>query len=62
MAEIDWNGKLEEVVREKTNWDILGVQLEMAEEDKKMRDFHWYVLWPGKRPPLERGNQLPTVS
>jgi len=39
-TEIDWNGKLEEVVREKINCDILGVDLEMVEEDEKKGDFH----------------------
>jgi len=42
MAEIDWSGKLEKVIREKIDWDILGVELEMAEEEEKKGDFHWY--------------------
>jgi len=42
MAEIDWNGKLEEVVKEKIDWDTLRGELEMAEEDRKKGDFHWY--------------------
>jgi len=42
MAEIDWNGKLEEVVREKIDWDILRGELNMMEEDKEKGDFHWY--------------------
>jgi len=35
MAEIDWNGKLEVVVRKKIDWDILGGELERAEEEEK---------------------------
>jgi len=42
MAEIDWNGKLEEVLREKIYWDILGGELHMAEEDEEKGDFHRY--------------------
>jgi len=42
MAKVDWNRKLEEVVREKIDWDILGGKLEMVEEDEKKGDFHWY--------------------
>ena len=42
MAEIDWNGKLEEVVREKIDWDILRGEVNMAEEDDEKRDFYWY--------------------
>jgi len=33
---------LEEVVREKIDWDILGGELHIAEEDEELRDFHWY--------------------
>jgi len=50
MAEIDWNGKLEEVVREKIDWDILGGELEMAEEDEEKGDFHWYDELEGNSP------------
>jgi len=50
MAEIDWNGKLEKVVREKIDWDILGVELEMAEEEEKKGDFHWYEELEGNTP------------
>jgi len=50
MAEIDWNGKLEEVIRERIDWDILGVELEMAEEDEKKGDFHWYEELEGNTP------------
>jgi len=31
---------LEEVIREKIDWDILGVELELAEEDKKKGNLH----------------------
>jgi len=50
MAEIDWNGKLEEVVREKIDWDILRVELEMAKEDEEKGDFHWYDKLEGSTP------------
>ena len=30
------------MVKEKIDWDILGVELEMAEEDEEKEDFHWY--------------------
>jgi len=50
MAEIDWNGKLEEVEREKIDWDILGGELKMVEEDEEMRDFHWYDKLEGNTP------------
>ena len=30
------------MVREKIDWDILGGELEMAEEDEEKGDFHWY--------------------
>jgi len=50
MAVIDWNGKLEEVVKEKINWDILGVELEMAEENEQKGDFHWYEELEGNTP------------
>ena len=50
MAEIDWNGKLEEVVREKIDWDILGGELNMAEEDEKKGDIHWYDQLEGDTP------------
>ena len=50
MAEIDGNGKSEEVVREKINWDILGGELNMVEEDEKKVDFHWYDQLEGETP------------
>jgi len=50
MAEIDWNGKLEEVLREKIDWDILGGELHMAEEDEEKGDFHWYDQLKGNTP------------
>jgi len=50
MAEIDWNGKMEEVVTEKIDWDILGVELEMEEEEKKKADFHCYEELEGNTP------------
>jgi len=42
MPEIDWNGKLEEVLREKIDWDILAGELHIAQEDEEKGDFHWY--------------------
>jgi len=42
MVKVDWNGKLEEMVSENINWSILGVELDMVEEDRKKGYFHWY--------------------
>jgi len=39
---MDWRGKLEEELREKIDWAILRGKLEIAEEDEKKEDFHWY--------------------
>jgi len=50
MAEMDWNGRLEEVVREKIDWHILGGELNMAEEDEEKGDFHWYDELEGDTP------------
>jgi len=50
MAEIDWNGKLEEVVREKIDWDILSGELNIVEEDEEKGDFHWYNELEGDTP------------
>jgi len=50
IAEIDWNGKLEEVVREKIDWDILSRELNMLEEDEEKGDFHWYDELEGNTP------------
>jgi len=40
MTEMDWKVKLEEVVREKIDWDIPGVEQEMVKEDEEKGDFH----------------------
>ena len=50
MAEIDWNRKSEEVLQEKIDWDILGGELHMAEEDEQKGDFHWYDQLEGNTP------------
>jgi len=50
MAEIDWNRKSEEVLQEKIDWDILGGELHMAEEDEEKGDFHWYDQLEGNTP------------
>jgi len=47
-AEMDRSRKLEEVLREKIDWAIIGGELEMAEEDKRNRDFSWYDKLEGK--------------
>jgi len=47
---MDWSGKLEEVLREKIDWAILGVKLEMTEEDEKNGDFSWYDELEGETP------------
>jgi len=42
MAEIEWCRKLEKVIREKVDWDILKAELDIAREDEEKGNFNWY--------------------
>jgi len=50
MAEIKWNRKLEEVVREKLDWDTLRGELHMLKKYKQKGNFHWDDQLEGDTP------------